>query len=257
MLRVSVEAQKTWKTITISRSLITTYSANMRRKKRKQVDFSPHNRRGAATLAGAGSGRQKKDNRHCSYRKRSGQIKEKCFGNPDSSSYRGEDFGKDDKTSSSKEGSSQYSKKKKKPVLAKAFVNSCNRSFEKDDDEAFVLDSGAIHHICANLSPFESTYKIDEIEITLADESVVTCDTAGKIDSMLDSKNDDPVRLRLTRVPYTEEICMNLISPSVLDKNGISTIFGNGECKMMFSKSTELIGNASKTSVRYIGFTAT
>ena len=84
------------------------------------------------------------------------------------------------------------------------------------------------------------------MEITLADASVVNCDTVGKVDLMLDSEIGDPVWIRLNDVLFIEEMCMNLISPAVLDDHGISTIFGNGTCKMVHIKSNELIGTASK-----------
>lgn len=74
----------------------------------------------------------------------------------------------------------------------------------------------------------------------------MTCDTAGKVKLMLDSDKDDPVWLHLTHVLYIDQIYMNLIGASLLDKNEISTIFGNGERKMVFFKSKELIGKVSK-----------
>lgn len=57
---------------------------------------------------------------------------------------------------------------------------------------------------------FHSTSKIDDMEITLANASVVNCDTVGKVDLMQDYNNDS-VWIRLNNVLSIEKICMNLI----------------------------------------------
>lgn len=215
----------------------------MRRKKVKPEDQF-HPKRGSAHVAGKTRPKKTVDTRICDHCHRPGHISNKCYRNPESESYKGPDFGKDKPDKG--EGSKAF--KKKNPVLAMAFASSCSTDTEVDMDEDFILDSGASHHICADLSLFHSTSNIPEMSITLADESTVTCNTVGKIDLYLDSDNGESTWVRLNDALYIEEICMNLISPSVLDQHGITTIFGNGECRLVHKSSNDLIGTASKNS---------
>lgn len=71
VLRISADVQQTWKAI--SRSLITTYTANIRRKKTRQ-DEPSHSKKASAAVAGASRQHSKTDTRKCTCCGRSGHL---------------------------------------------------------------------------------------------------------------------------------------------------------------------------------------
>lgn len=243
-LRVGSDSLQKWSEV--SKRLISTYAVNQRLKKNTSKENEQAEQRSArANMAGA---QRKRTPKKCTYCKKLGHLEDSCFKNPESSSFKGnQDYRNQSRGAkeSTNEGRKETEKKKKasKPTLAMAFVNSFNCNVAEYDDEEFIIDSGATHHICSDLSLFNNFEVMEPIEITLADASTVTCNTKGQVDFMM-STDEEPTWVRLSDVLFVEELCLNLVSPAVLDDHGISTIFGKQVCKLVKQNNNETIGCA-------------
>ena len=108
----------------------------MRRKKAKN-DKPQSYRKGSEAVAGG----QKRFTKNCSHCKRNRHVADRCFRNPESGSYKGENFGSENNDPNNK-GEGSKKQKKKKPLLAIAFANVSNEDYSEDFED-FILDSGA------------------------------------------------------------------------------------------------------------------
>eukprot|EP00173_Palmaria_palmata_P004591 Plantae.Rhodophyta-Palmaria_palmata.ctg6561.p1 GENE.Plantae.Rhodophyta-Palmaria_palmata.ctg6561~~Plantae.Rhodophyta-Palmaria_palmata.ctg6561.p1 ORF type:complete len:240 (-),score=28.67 Plantae.Rhodophyta-Palmaria_palmata.ctg6561:683-1402(-) len=191
-LRVGSEDLQTWKEL--SKRLISVYAVNQRVKKNTK-DFDNFYQRGARANVVGGAKKGKKG--ECHYCQRPEHFKRECFKNPNSKNYRGNNS-RDD-SNNENEKPKEFKKKSQRPKLAMAYVNSINTNSSDLENKDFILDSGATHHICSDLSLFHSFKEINPMEITLTDGSNVLCDTNGQVDIMRNNEGD-PSWIRLCNV---------------------------------------------------------
>jgi hypothetical protein len=105
-------------------------------------------------------------------------------------------------------------------------------------DNSWVIDSGAVIHICANKNVFTSYKSIGKGEeyVTLSDSRTVVVVGKGNVKLKLTSGKI----LSLSNVLHVPDMNYNLVSVSILSKAGIKVIFDSD--KVLLSKCGGFIG---------------
>ncbi|KAM3328011.1 hypothetical protein P3S68_033473 [Capsicum galapagoense] len=108
------------------------------------------------------------------------------------------------------------------------------------------MDSGATRHVCANKELF-STFAPAQVEemIYMANSAMAKVEGTGKVGlKMISGKV-----LTLNNVLYVLELCRNLISVSLLDKNGFKCVTVSE--KIVISKGEVYVGKGYLTEGLY------
>jgi hypothetical protein len=123
----------------------------------------------------------------------------------------------------------------------KLFTNSASSKF---DDTSMIVDTGATHHTCHDLSWFTSYYKIKSISVTLPNKSIVEACYKGNV-QLSDS-------LHIQNVLYLPQFAVNLISVSKLCKEqGCILNFEANQCIIQDKRAMKKIGLAEEVDGLY------
>jgi gag-polypeptide of LTR copia-type len=198
--------------------IVTTRLRDEYKNKQKQYG-SMHGPLTGSTVAYVNHSQKKKPT--CKSCGKMGHNESKCWYNPESPEYRG-NRSNNTSGSSNKRAGVKWQPKKKGPTAA--CVTGALAHDLVHDDNGFILDSCASHHVCSKIE-FMTNLRNCTHAVSLGDNSKITIKQMGQIELFLHRPGNANAWLLLDNAMYTKE-CMNIISVSKFDKHNITTIFG-------------------------------
>ena len=123
-----------------------------------------------------------------------------------------------------------------------ANVNALNRTIDRD---AWILDHGAMKHLCYNRLPFCDHVGITPSEITTAG-GITKAIGKGTVRIRLHSRSADTRIARLSNVLYVPGLSVNLISHSTLEEKGV--VYDPYARELQLSKTRQCISDVGLLS---------
>lgn len=109
----------------------------------------------------------------------------------------------------------------------------------------FIADSGATHHVYHNRELFCSLVPYNN-QISLGGGGFLHSRLIGTIDAIIpNEKSEESTWIRLSNVLYVQDLGINIISVSALDRNDVTTLFKKGNSEFFDGRAKRTLGTTS------------